>query len=74
MGLPAGVAIIADSAQSTYDEAVNLGCLAEQHRLHSLVVVTDSFHARRAARTFRTLLLDTTLYCVRYSITPLEIW
>ena len=62
LGLPNGVAIIADGAQSTYDEALNLSRLAQQHRWHSLIVVTDLFHTRRAARTFRTLLPDTTIY------------
>jgi uncharacterized SAM-binding protein YcdF (DUF218 family) len=62
LGLPAGAAIIADGAQSTYDEAMNIRRLAQQHRWHSLIVVTDVFHTRRAARTFRTLLPDTTIY------------
>ncbi len=62
LGLPTGAAIIASGAQSTYDEAVNLSRLAQQHRWQSLIVVTDLFHTRRAARTFRTLLPDTTIY------------
>ena len=62
LGLPNSAAIIASGAQSTYDEAVNLRRLAQQHRWHSLIVVTDLFHTRRAARTFRTLLSDTTIY------------
>ena len=62
LGLPADATIIADGAQSTYDEAVNIGWLAQQHRWHSLIVVTDLFHTRRTARTFRTLLPDTTIY------------
>jgi len=62
LGLPTDAAIIASSSQSTYDEAVNIRRLAHQHRWHSLIVVTDLFHTRRAARTFRTLLPDTTIY------------
>ncbi len=62
LGLPADATIIASGAQSTYDEAVNLSRLAQQHRWHSLIIVTDLFHTRRAARTFRTLLPDTTIY------------
>jgi len=62
LGLPDGAAIIASGAQSTYDEAVNLRRLAQQHHWHSLIIVTDLFHTRRAARTFRTLLPDTTIY------------
>jgi len=62
LGLPAEATIIADGAQSTYDEAVNLRHLAQQHRWHGIIIVTDLFHTRRAARTFRTLLPDTTIY------------
>lgn len=56
LGLPADATILAPEAQSTYDEAVNLGRLAAQHGWRSLLVVTDPLHTRRAARTFRTLL------------------
>ena len=62
LGLPDGAAIIASGAQSTYDEAVNLSRLAQQQRWHGIIIVTDLFHTRRAARTFRTLLPDTTIY------------
>ena len=62
LGLPTDAVIIADGAQSTYDEAMNLGRLAQQHHWHSLIVVTDLFHTRRAARTFCTLLPDVTIY------------
>jgi len=62
LGLPTNATLIADGAQSTYDEAVNIRRLAQQHRWHSLIVVTDLFHTRRAAHTFRTLLPDTTIY------------
>jgi len=62
LGLPADVTIIASGAQSTYDEAVNIRRLAQQHGWHSLIIVTDLFHTRRAARTFRTLLPDTAIY------------
>lgn len=62
LGLPADATLIADGAQSTYDEAVNLRRLAQQYRWHSLIIVTDLFHTRRAARTFRTLLPDATIY------------
>ena len=62
LGLSADAAIIADGAQSTYDEAVNMRRLARQQGWRSLIVVTDLFHTRRAARTFRTLLPGTTIY------------
>ncbi len=62
LGLPADATIIADGAQSTYDEAVNIRRLAQQHGWRSLILVTDLFHTRRAARTFRALLPHTTIY------------
>jgi uncharacterized SAM-binding protein YcdF (DUF218 family) len=62
LGLPEGVALIAPEAQSTYDEALNLRRLAEEHGWRSLIVVTDPFHTRRAGRTFRTLLPGVTIY------------
>jgi len=62
LGLPSGAAIIANGAQSTYDEAVNICRLAQQHGWHGIIIVTDLFHTRRAARTFRTLLPDTAIY------------
>jgi len=62
LGLPSGAAIVASSAQSTYDEAVNIRRLVQQHGWHRIIIVTDLFHTRRAARTFRTLLPDTTIY------------
>lgn len=62
IGLPEGVAIIAPEAQSTYDEAINLHKMVEERGWDSLVVVTDPFHTRRAARTFRTVLPETAIY------------
>ena len=62
LGLPAKATLIAEGAQSTYDEAVNIRRLVQQHGWHRIIVVTDLFHTRRAGRTFRTLLPDTTLY------------
>jgi uncharacterized SAM-binding protein YcdF (DUF218 family) len=61
LGLPAGSAVIAPEAQSTYDEALNLRALAREHKWQTLILVTDAFHTRRAARTFRTLLPDTAI-------------
>ncbi len=68
LGLPADATVIADDAvpnsawPSTYGEAVNLRHLAQQHGWHRIIVVTDLFRTRRAARTFRALLPDTTIY------------
>ena len=41
---------------------MNIRRLAQQHRWRGIIVVTDLFHTRRAACTFRTLLPDTTIY------------
>ena len=62
LGLPAGVAVIADRAESTYDEAENVRRLVRERGWRSLIVVTDPFHTRRAGRTFRTLMPEVTLY------------
>jgi len=62
LGLPAGAFIIADGAQSTYDEAANIRQLAHEQGWHSLIIVTDPFHTRRALRTFRVLLPDIDIY------------
>lgn len=62
LGFPPAAAIVADGAQSTYDEAINLRRLTEQHRWRSLIVVTDAFHTRRASCTFRALLPGVIVY------------
>jgi uncharacterized SAM-binding protein YcdF (DUF218 family) len=62
LGLPEGAAVIAPEAQSTYEEALNLRCLVAAHGWGSLIVVTDPFHTRRAGRTFRALMPETTVY------------
>jgi len=62
LGLPGNAVVIAEGAQSTYDEAVNIHRLVQQHGWQSLIIVTDLFHTRRAARTFRSLLPDITIY------------
>lgn len=48
-------------AQSTYDEArglrvLNLRTMAQEHEWQTLILITDIFHTRRAARTFHALL------------------
>ncbi|ABU57439.1 YdcF family protein [Roseiflexus castenholzii] len=55
-GLPPDVALLADGAQSTYDEAVLVRELVAAHGWRSLMIVTDPYHTRRAVRTFRTLI------------------
>ncbi len=55
-GLPTDVALVADGAQSTYDEAVLVRDLAIARGWRSLVIVTDPYHTRRAMRTFRAII------------------
>jgi uncharacterized SAM-binding protein YcdF (DUF218 family) len=62
LGLPANVSIIGPEAQSTYDEAVNLQQMAQEHGWRFLIVVTEPLHTRRAARTFRTLLPEVDIH------------
>ncbi len=57
-GLPAEVALVADTAQSTYDEATLARDLAARHGWRSLIIVTDPYHTRRAVRTFRAIIPD----------------
>ena len=56
LGLPSRSAVIAPEAQSTYDEALNLRTMAQEHEWQTLILVTDAFHTRRAARTFRAVM------------------
>lgn len=62
LGLPPESTVIAPEAQSTYDEAVNLAGLVRERGWRSVIIVTDVFHTRRAARAFRTFLPDTAVY------------
>jgi uncharacterized SAM-binding protein YcdF (DUF218 family) len=55
-GLPPNIALLADGAQSTYDEAVLVRELVVAHGWRSLMIVTDPYHTRRAVRTFRALI------------------
>ncbi|WP_448541147.1 YdcF family protein [Roseiflexus sp.] len=57
-GLPAEVALVVDTAQSTYDEATLVRDLAAHHGWRSLIIVTDPYHTRRAVRTFRAIIPD----------------
>ena len=62
LGLPPKAIIIAGEAQTTYDEAQNLADLVREQGWDSIIIVTDIFHTRRAAWTFRTFLPETTIY------------
>lgn len=55
-GLPPDVALLADGAQSTYDEAMLVRDLVLTNGWRSLLIVTDPYHTRRAVHTFRALI------------------
>jgi uncharacterized SAM-binding protein YcdF (DUF218 family) len=62
LGLPADAVMIADDeVASTYDEAVAARALVVEHGWQRLIVVTDPFHTRRAAATFRALIPGVTV-------------
>jgi uncharacterized SAM-binding protein YcdF (DUF218 family) len=62
LGLPGDAVVIADDkVTSTYDEAVAVHALVEDHGWRRLIVVTDPFHTRRAAATFRALIPGVTI-------------
>ena len=49
------IEVVAPSVDSTYDEAVLLREYCDSHGVNSLLIVTSSYHSRRALWTFRRL-------------------
>lgn len=58
-GLSPSATMVVDGAQSTHDEALLLRDLAVRQGWTSLVIVTDPYHTRRSAQTFRTVIPET---------------
>ena len=56
LGLPDGAELFASGATSTYEEAMLLRDVSNRRGWHALLIVTDSYHTRRASQTFRALL------------------
>jgi len=54
-GLPEGAEITVSGADSTYDEAIILQRLVEEHGWRLLILVTDKYYTRRVVRTFRRI-------------------
>jgi len=53
-GVPANdIEVIGPAVQSTWDEAITVRDYASEHNLRSLLIVTSSYHSRRALWTFR---------------------
>jgi uncharacterized SAM-binding protein YcdF (DUF218 family) len=53
------ILILPDAAGSTYDEAIIVKGYVQNEGVRSLLVVTSSYHSRRALRTLRQVLADT---------------
>ena len=53
------IEVVRPPVTSTWDEAQLISEYSKTHNLHSILIVTSSYHSRRALRTFRTLLEDT---------------
>lgn len=56
LGVPSqNVEVVRPPVNSTWDEAVLISEYAKTHNLRSILIVTSSYHSRRALWTFRTL-------------------
>jgi uncharacterized SAM-binding protein YcdF (DUF218 family) len=64
LGLAPNAEVFAGGATSTYEEAQLLGDMVKQRLWHRLIIVTDSYHTRRAAQTFRAVLPGATIMVV----------
>ncbi|MGC9336229.1 MAG: YdcF family protein, partial [Anaerolineae bacterium] len=72
-GVPAGRVLVAPGlAESTYDEALALRALAQQHGWQSILVVTDPYHTRRARLIFRHAFRGTGIAVTVRPVEPAE--
>jgi uncharacterized SAM-binding protein YcdF (DUF218 family) len=55
---PENIEVVNPPVDSTWEEALVLSEYSKIHNLHSLLIVTSSYHSRRALWTFRTLFRD----------------
>jgi len=56
---PENVEVVTPPVDSTWDEATVLRDYAKTHNLRSILIVTSSYHSRRALFTFRDFFADT---------------
>jgi len=56
---PENVEVVTPPVDSTWDEATVLRDYAKTHNLRSILIVTSSYHSRRALFTFRNFFADT---------------
>jgi uncharacterized SAM-binding protein YcdF (DUF218 family) len=60
LGVPSeNVEVVTPPVESTWDEATVLRDYAKTHNLRSILIVTSSYHSRRALFTFRNFFADT---------------
>ena len=60
LGVPTeSVEVVTPPVDSTWDEATVLRDYAKAHNLRSILIVTSSYHSRRALFTFRNFFADT---------------
>ena len=70
LGVPTeNVEVVTPPVNSTWDEATVLREYAKTHNLRSILIVTSSYHSRRALFTFRNFFADTD---TRVGIDPVE--
>ncbi|HKY42024.1 MAG TPA: YdcF family protein [Pyrinomonadaceae bacterium] len=56
LGVPSqNIEVVRPPVSNTWDEAVRIGEYSKTHNLRSVLIVTSSYHSRRALWTFRTL-------------------
>lgn len=59
LGVPSEhVEVVKPPVQSTWDEALLVSDYSKTHNFRSILIVTSSYHSRRALWTFRTLFRD----------------
>jgi uncharacterized SAM-binding protein YcdF (DUF218 family) len=69
LGVPAqNVEVVGPPVNSTWEEAQVISEYSKKHNLHSILIVTSSYHSRRAFRTFRTVVQNPT----QVGIDPVE--
>ena len=61
LGVPKeNIEIVGPAVTSTWEEGLAIGDYVSTHQLNSVLIVTSSYHSRRALWTFRTLLPQNT--------------
>lgn len=69
LGFDADAAVVVDGSQSTYDEANNIERLVNDRGWQRVILITNSYHTRRAGQTFQAR-MPTVEVLVRPAPTP----